>query len=142
MIVAPALWATKSAVLVLYIRIFNTVRWISRISYGLIILMFLVYGINIILATVYCLPRNGAPWDATAFARCAEPVVLAIFIGSFTVLADFIIFLLPFPIILKLQMAQGKKVGLAIVFLVGFMYVVVLFDFSQDYLLTWLPIEP
>ncbi|EZF28575.1 hypothetical protein H101_07745 [Trichophyton interdigitale H6] len=124
MIVAPALWATKSAVLVLYIRIFNTVRWISRISYGLIILMFLVYGINIILATVYCLPRNGAPWDATAFARCAEPVVLAIFIGSFTVLADFIIFLLPFPIILKLQMAQGKKVGLAIVFLVGFITVI------------------
>ncbi|EZF73886.1 hypothetical protein H105_04225 [Trichophyton soudanense CBS 452.61] len=124
MIVAPALWATKSAVLVLYIRIFNSVRWISRISYGLIILMFLVYGINIILATVYCLPRNGAPWDATAFARCAKPVTLAIFIGSFTVLTDFIIFLLPFPIILKLQMAQGKKVGLAIVFLVGFTTVI------------------
>ncbi|DAA79273.1 TPA_exp: Integral membrane protein [Trichophyton benhamiae CBS 112371] len=124
MIVAPALWATKSAVLVLYIRIFSSVRWISRVSYGLIVLTFLVYGINIILATVYCLPRNGAPWDATAFARCAEPVTLAIFIGSFTVLADFIIFLLPFPIIRKLQMAQAKKVGLAIVFLVGFTTVI------------------
>lgn len=141
MIVAPALWATKSAVLVLYIRIFSSVRWISRVSYGLIVLTFLVYGINIILATVYCLPRNGAPWDATAFERCAEPVTLAIFIGSFTVLADFIIFLLPFPIIRKLQMAQAKKVGLAIVFLVGFTYVIVC-DIPQDYSLTWLSIEP
>lgn len=124
MIVAPALWATKSAVLALYIRIFSSVRWISRASYALIILMFLVYGINIILAAVYCLPRNGAPWDATAFARCAEPVILAIFIGSFTVVADLIIFLLPFPIIFKLQMAQGKKVGLTFVFLVGLSYVI------------------
>ncbi|KAM5462876.1 hypothetical protein MferCBS49748_006268 [Microsporum ferrugineum] len=123
MLTAPAQWATKAAVLALYIRIFNTVRWMRRTCYILIIVMLLVYGINIILAAVYCLPRNGAPWDNTAFTRCAEPVVLQLFIGSFSVLADLILFALPFAIIPNLHVARTKKIGLTCVFVVGLLTV-------------------
>ncbi|KAI9644958.1 hypothetical protein NHQ30_006993 [Ciborinia camelliae] len=72
MIIAPTIWAVKAAIAALYIRIFGTVRWLRLTAYGLIIFMFLFYGSNVIIAAVYCIPRSGAPWDETAFARFAE----------------------------------------------------------------------
>jgi hypothetical protein len=113
----PALWSAKAAILALYIRVFDSIRWMRISSYALIVFTGLFYMSNVVIAAAYCLPRNGAPWDQTAFARCGSPVKSAIVIGIFGVVADLIIFILPFPVISKLHLTQSKKFGLMIVFM-------------------------
>ena len=83
--------------------------------------MFLFYCSNAIIAAVYCIPRGGAPWDATAFERCASPVALLVVIGVFGVVADLALFVLPFPVIYTLHVRRPRKIGLAVVFLVAFL---------------------
>ncbi len=123
MIIGPTMWASKAAILALYIRVFGTVRWLRLTSYGLIVFTFLFYWSNVVIAAVYCLPRNGAPWNDTAFARCSSPVASAIVNGVFGVVADLVLFILPFPVLHKLHLGRQKKIGLCIVFSVGFLYV-------------------
>jgi hypothetical protein len=113
------MWASKAAILALYIRLFGTVRWLRLTSYGLILFTFLFYWSNVAIAATFCLPRNGAPWDATALARCGSPVASVVVNGVFGVVADLVLFVLPFPVLYKLQLGRRKKIGLGIVFLVG-----------------------
>lgn len=115
------MWATKAAIAALYVRVFGAKPWMRFTSYALVIFMFLFYMSNVGIAAFYCIPRRGAPWDATAFARCSSPVTSAIVIGTFGVVADIVLFILPFPIILKLQLSPRKRMGLCIVFLAGFL---------------------
>ena len=117
----PILWAAKAAILALYARIFESIPWIVRSSWVLAILMLLVYGSFIVSSSVYCLPRNGEPWNGTALTRCQKSLNFAIAIGAFGVASDIILFLLPFPLIYKLRVAKERKIGLMLVFLVGFL---------------------
>ncbi|KAK2736778.1 hypothetical protein FQN57_000550 [Myotisia sp. PD_48] len=123
MIIAPTMWATKAAVLALYIRIFSSLRWMRFTCYSLIVVLFLFYGSNIVIAAIYCLPRKGAPWDATAFERCSSTAVSAVVIGVFAVVADLVIIILPLPTIFGLRLAPDKRLGITIVFMIGFLTV-------------------
>ena len=122
MIIGPTMWASKAAILALYIRVFGTVRWLRLTCYGLLIFMFLFYWSNVAISSAFCIPRNGAPWDATALERCGRPVTAAVLNGAFGVAADLVLFALPFPILLKLQLGRKKK-ALYLVFLLGFLCV-------------------
>ncbi|KAL8778242.1 MAG: hypothetical protein Q9194_002114 [Teloschistes cf. exilis] len=123
MLIGPTIWAAKAAILALYIRVFGPVRWLRITSYGLIIFMFLFYWSNVAIAGAYCIPRNGSPWNATTFAKCAEPA-LDIVVGILDVATDLVLYFLPFPVINKLQLAPRKLLGLRVVFLVGFIAVI------------------
>ncbi|KAH6641949.1 hypothetical protein C7974DRAFT_301211 [Boeremia exigua] len=123
-IAAPTLWAAKSAILALYIRLFSVVRWLRITSYACIFLMALFYGSNIIIAVVYCIPRKGEAWDGTSFQRCSSSAWSAVMIGVFSLAADLFIFIVPFPVILKLQLGPAKKIGLVFLFLTGLVLVV------------------
>ena len=87
----------------------------------LIVILFLFYGSNIVIAAIYCIPRKGEAWDGTAFARCSSQVTSTVVIGVFAVVADLVIFAIPLPIIFRLRLDRKKKVGLGIVFSVGFL---------------------
>ncbi|KAF3492349.1 uncharacterized protein GIQ15_01866 [Arthroderma uncinatum] len=119
MLSLPALWATKAAVLALYIRIFDSTRWMRRTCYACIVIMFLFYGANVVLAIVYCLPRRGDPWDAAVLDRCGDPGALSVSIGAFSVFSNIVLFCLPFPIIFERRLAPPKIIGLTGVFLVA-----------------------
>lgn len=121
MVAAPAMWAAKAAILSLYIRVFGSVKWLQFTSYFLIALMALFYGSNIVIAAVYCVPHKGETWDGAAFQRCTKSAWSAVMIGVFAVVADLVIFLLPFPIVLGLRLNPAKKLGLVLVFLTAFM---------------------
>jgi hypothetical protein len=123
-VIAPAIWAAKSAILALYIRLFGTVRWLKITCYVWIGLMALFYGSNIVVSVVYCIPRKGEAWDGTSFARCGTSAWSAVVIGVFSTVADVVIFVLPFPILLKLRVNPTKKLGLILLFLTGFILVI------------------
>ncbi|KAF2873249.1 hypothetical protein BDV95DRAFT_489991 [Massariosphaeria phaeospora] len=123
-LVAPALWAAKAAILALYIRIFGTITWLRRTAYFWIVFMALFYGMNIAIAGVYCIPRNDEAWEGAAFARCSTSAWLNVVVGVFSCLADLLILILPFPIVMRLHISLAKKVSLGIVFGTGLLLVV------------------
>lgn len=122
MIIGPTMWASKAAILALYIRLFGRVRWLRFTCYGLLIFTFLFYWSNIAISSTFCIPENGGPWDATVLERCGRSRAAFVSNGVFGVVADIVLFALPFPVIFKLQLGR-KKTGLCIVFLLGFLCV-------------------
>jgi hypothetical protein len=109
-VIAPTLWASKAAILALYIRIFGSVTWLRRTSWIGIVCMALFYSLNIVAAGVYCLPRRGELWGPGVFARCAESTWLHVVVGVFSCIADLVILILPFPVVMRLRISLVKKV--------------------------------
>lgn len=120
-VISPTIWAAKAAILSLYIRIFGSITWIRRLSYFWIAFMALFYAIQFVISGVYCIPRKGEAWDAASFQRCSESAWFQLMVGVFSCLADILILVLLFPIILKLHISVMQKVTLSIVFGVGAM---------------------
>ncbi|KAL9624830.1 MAG: hypothetical protein Q9160_000876 [Pyrenula sp. 1 TL-2023] len=123
-LLAPTMWVPRAAIVALYIRIFGSLQWLRLTSYGILVCMFLLFGSNTLVAALYCIPRGGAPWDYDVMVRCGKPISITIVIGTFAVAIDLVLFVLPFPVIYKLQLNRRKKIGLSIVFLLGFLTVV------------------
>lgn len=122
MVIGPTIWAAKAAILALYVRLFGTIRWLRLSSYGLIVFMFLFYWSMVVISSVYCTPKPGAPWNAVVFARCETPMALnVVVVGVLDVATDLVLYILPFPIINNLQLTKRRRIGLRAVFLVGFM---------------------
>lgn len=123
MVIAPTMWAAKASILTLYLGMFNRIRWLRLTCYGMLVFLFLLYGTNIAIAGVYCVPRSGHAWDARALERCSShgQVVSAVVIGVLSVAADLVLFAMPLPVIWKLNLNRRKKIGLSLVFLVGFL---------------------
>lgn len=121
-IIGPTTWASKAAIIALYIRVFGSVRWLRLTCYGLLIFTFLFYWSNVAIATAFCSPKGGAHWDVTALERCGKSVTAIFSNGVFGVAADIVLFVLPFPVIFNLQVGR-KKIGLCFVFLLGILCV-------------------
>jgi hypothetical protein len=118
--VGPALWASKAAIVALYIRLFAVERWLRITSYITVVVLFLAYWSIIPVASVFCTPKNGGPWDATVLARCGEHLRFeGPFQGAIAIAADIFILCLPLPILWKLNLPTRKKISLGVVFLVG-----------------------
>jgi uncharacterized membrane protein len=118
-----SLWTAKLPVLMLLARIFGIYRGV-RISS---IITAIVLGMAVIGADIYnaviCWPPS-VDDDLTVFlgyvSKCTEASSLTgVILAPIGLAADVIIFILPIPIILKLQLSMDKKIGLAVVFLFG-----------------------
>jgi hypothetical protein len=118
-LVGPAFWASKTAVLALYLRIFSVEKVIRYTSYATIGVLFLIYWSLIPVAAVACTPRNGDPW-LTALPKCSDQTkVYGPIHGASGTAADIFILLLPVPVLVKLRLPRGKKIGLVAVFATG-----------------------
>jgi len=121
MIVGPAYWASKSAILALYIRVFSIKRWVKYLSYLAILILFGFHWALIPLASAYCVPRNGHSW-VSALEKCGAQVkVIGPMHGGLGVAADIFMLVLPLPVLNKLQLSKPKRMGLMIVFMSGFL---------------------
>lgn len=123
LVVGPALWSSKAAILSLYIRLFAPKKWLRVVSYFALVVMFILYWVTIPLAAIFCTPHDGGPWDRVVIYRCRTVANMSPIQGAVCVAADFFILILPLPIVFRLNLNPKKKIGLAIVFLVGVLYV-------------------
>ncbi|KAK9419295.1 putative Integral membrane protein [Seiridium unicorne] len=114
----------KGSILVFFLRLFGTLRWVRIFCYGLLSATLVLYGAYLIALLVLCIPPRGQPWDSVLLARCATSTPATITIGVCAVVIDTAIFIMPFFIIAGLKLSRDRKRGLAIVFLVGFLIVV------------------
>ncbi|GAB1318481.1 Rhodopsin domain-containing protein [Madurella fahalii] len=117
-------FSSKASILSFFIRVFGISRWVRLVCYGLIVLTFLSYTSFEIVTIVLCIPRRGEEWDNNQLARCATSAPASIMVGVCTVVADVIMFIVPFIIISGLHLDRQKKRGLTVVFLVGFLIVI------------------
>lgn len=72
----------------------------------------------VVVNLVTCIPLR-AVWDKRVHGKCLGPVV---HLGNsiLNIVTDFAIFLLPLPSVVRLTMYWKKKVGLLLVFALGF----------------------
>ena len=124
-------WFAKASLLAFFLRIFGSLRWVHIACYGLLILLSMGTITHAGLFAVLCVPYGHEVWDANLMEKCARSAPGTLAVGVCTLVVDLAIFVLPFPIISRLNMDKKKKQGLVVVFLIGFSYVQLLHDFYK-----------
>jgi hypothetical protein len=109
---------TKLSILFLYSRILATKH--MRMINHLLIATIIVCNIWTVIAMfISCIPLQ-AVWDPSVKGWCLG---LGLQLGNsiLHVVTDFVIFILPLPVLFKLQLNRRKKIGLMLVFSIGFL---------------------
>ena len=107
-----SLFSSKGAILLLYLRIFQ-ISTIMRWSIWLgLVLNFLIYWIFLGVISYYCTPRIGKPWVSLLTAHsCLHMKLGTLVLSVLSIVLDLYIFILPIPMVLKLQMTLKKRLS-------------------------------
>ncbi|KAI1412117.1 hypothetical protein F5Y13DRAFT_200110 [Hypoxylon sp. FL1857] len=111
-------WLSKAPILLLLIRLFGVKIWLRIIAYVALV----VSGLIVLGATSYsaalCDPKGlgGIDFSAQCALAGARGSIIVGFVG---LILDLTIFVLPLPVIFRLNLPFNKKLGLAVVFMSG-----------------------
>ncbi|KAI4244451.1 MAG: hypothetical protein LQ352_006794 [Teloschistes flavicans] len=110
----------KLSLLILYYRIFGIDRKFRYVCLSVIIIV-VGYGTSCGLAKIFICSPVKAGWDKKYKGpkHCADHIKIDFVLGWFSIFTDFAIFLMPAPMLWKLQLPRYKKLGLAIIFTFG-----------------------
>jgi len=113
----PAILATKISILLLYKRIFPVRRFIITLYItGAFVAAYSLTAAMVNL--LQCLPIN-ADWNPAVKPRCVNLDVELVIVSSINVVTDFVILLLPMPLVWRLQINSGRKAQVSGMFLLG-----------------------
>ena len=106
--------------LLLYLRLFSPDRIIRYAIYFGIMANFVFYSTTTIISGALCLPRHGEAWlNSAQTARCKRALDMYCPHGIFGVVSEFYIFIIPIPIVIKLNLPLRKMVGVLAIFATG-----------------------
>ena len=111
----------KLAMFTLYMRVFEPVRWMRVCCWVGIITAIPVYLSLVPFCAVYCFPHGNERWDLAIALKGSKMQLPAIVSGTYGVVSDVFLLILPLPIIFGLNLSLRKKIGLYAVFLAGLM---------------------
>ncbi len=124
MVYGPTIFFAKLALFLLYFRIFSCDRGTKNAIYLGIFSNLLFYAAAVTVFGVFGVRRPGETWLSNAeTARYQKAYLMAYVQGSFGVVSDIYIFVLPMPVLWNLHMTPRKKLGVGSVFFAGLMYV-------------------
>ena len=109
---------TKMSILVLYLRIL--VHGYMRIANYVVLAIVMACNIWVFISMlISCIPL-AAVWNPAIKGTCLG---LAVTVGNsiLHIITDFIIFVLPVPVLVKLKMTLKRKIALMMVFSLGFL---------------------
>ena len=109
------------SILVLYLRLFAVNKPFKYITW---LTMFFVFGYlfsNLWTQIFGCTPR-AKYWDPDIPGHCINYTKAGLAYGSMNVVSDFIIFVLPLPIVWGLKLTRKEKFGVSLIFMSGVMY--------------------
>ena len=108
---------TKLSFLVLYLRLFpnKTLRVFTWAMIWFIVLASVASGI---VTVVQCVPINKA-WNKNIAGGCVNNTIFWYTHAAFNTVTDIIIYVMPIPQILQLQLPPTQKWGLVLVFATG-----------------------
>lgn len=118
--VTPALGLIKSSLFIQYYLLFRPLRWV-RIAVWIGVIISTVFYVVVSLAAFILV----SPWPGESFLddilsrHYLEFSGFSIPTGVVGMLVDWYLFFLPIPVVLRLQMSTGKKIGVLAVFMTG-----------------------
>ncbi|KAI0141773.1 hypothetical protein GGR57DRAFT_398634 [Xylariaceae sp. FL1272] len=122
-------WFCKAPLLLFYIRLFGVKDIVRLVCYITLVVTALVYVITSTYAAMECNPYS--PYNYSLgregyLARCVPLYARVSFIPTctFSLIQDIINFVLPIPLIWRLNLSRSKKVGLCFVFVWGSLAIV------------------
>lgn len=116
------MWSSKVPILLLYVQLFGIKKWVKWLSYSLIGATAIIFITFAGLTSSKCDPESPAEVTVEFLTICAAQAADSGFaLGLTSVLTDAIIFVIPIPLILRLNLSARKKFGLALVFSTGLM---------------------
>lgn len=112
----------KIAIFLLYYRFFAIDRWTKiAIHIGMGITS-CFYPAMLIVGLVLCTPKPKQSWTSMNYReRCSRDKALAEIFGAFSLVSDLYIFILPLPVLRRLNISSKKKIGVTATFLTGLM---------------------
>ena len=112
----------KLALLLLYYRMFSPNRWTKIAIYLGITINGLFYLTSSTAILILCIPRRGEAFGLWTYEmRCSRARSIGDVQGIFGLVSDLYTFILPLPVLCKLQISFKKKVGIIAIFLTGMM---------------------
>ena len=117
MLLGPALFTGKAALLLLYYRIFSpssSFRWKIYVIFAIALLSNLAM---VPVDAVLCSPPHG-DWSK-ANPNCNKSYYYGLVHGTINVMIDLTAFYLPIPLVLKLHMSLRRKLGVLAIFATG-----------------------
>jgi hypothetical protein len=113
----------KYSILCLYLRIFPHV-WLKRAVFAFMAFTACFVVPLLFTAAIRCNPVR-AQWDleAAKTAKCLDWLVILRLTVFYEIIAEIILFALPVPVVLQLQMATPKKIQLIVFFGLGLLQV-------------------
>ena len=114
----PTTFFAKSTILLLYLRVFTVERVIRYCVWLGLAWNLLIYWIGVPLTAYFCVSPSGKAWvvDNLRSDRCMKLTVWGVIQGALAVVLDLYIFLLPIPIVLRLQMSLKRRLSILGVF--------------------------
>lgn len=107
------------AFLLQYYRVLSTSR-MRKIYIGAMVFV-AAWGVAVVVMSLFfCVPISGF-WDHSIPAKCLSQQILYYVFGACSILTDVVIFVLPLPAILKLQLPRSQKWYLLGIFGLGFL---------------------
>jgi len=113
-----SLHLVKISLVLFYFRLFNTIRWFKWVSMTLLVVIASYTLISVFLGFFQCAPVSKA-WIRTQPGKCIDLTPFWTSNASFSISTDLILLLLPIPLLLKLRIPLGQKLGLIPVFGLG-----------------------
>ncbi|KAK3312353.1 hypothetical protein B0H66DRAFT_459414, partial [Apodospora peruviana] len=109
----------KISILLLYIRVL-TYDYIRRLAYVLLAIVIIYNGLGFISTMTLCVPLQ-AFWDPSVHGNCHANLDYMWAVIGFHIGTDFLIFLLPIPVVLRMTLPASNKIMLLLIFALGFL---------------------
>lgn len=133
-IYGPAMWFAKTAILTMYLRVFNVVGWMRWCCHIGIVFLFCAYWSLVPVSVIYNFPHGANEhWDLALTLSSTPAQLPFVIMGLISIVSDLYILILPFPILVKLKVSWKRKIGLCLVFVTAIMFVFPLFPNCNRY---------
>ena len=121
LLVGPVLLFSKSAIFLMYRQFFWVYQPVRVAVYVGLVFAFLIYIPSIPFAAVYSAPRGGQTWEELIMLQATSDATQTgtawgIVQGSCSVLLDIFIFVIPLPILAKLNLKASKRLQILAIF--------------------------
>ncbi|OHE97152.1 hypothetical protein CORC01_07593 [Colletotrichum orchidophilum] len=113
----------KVSILLLYLRILRDLNY-RKACYVVLFFVVCVSLWTILSAIFFCVPIR-KNWDDTVTGVCFKKGVAWYVNAGLNILTDFMILILPLPILPKIKQSRRQKIGLYLIFVLGFFICVV-----------------
>ncbi|KAI1087033.1 hypothetical protein F5B19DRAFT_500444 [Rostrohypoxylon terebratum] len=116
-LVGPVLYFSKSAIFLMFRQVFSVHKHMRIYIYIGLIATFLIYFPSIPLSAIFTAPRVGQSWeDLLATGSPRKLIYWGVVQGSLSIVLDIYIFILPLPILVKLNLSPKKRFQLVAIF--------------------------